>query len=131
MSKSYNNFIALSDSPDEIRKKVAAMFTDPQRIKITDPGHPDTCNVYAYYKLFAPQLYEEVYEQCKNAEIGCVQDKQRLAECIVEFLKPFQEKRKKFAQDRNYLDKVLKEGAEKARAVASSTLEEVKKAIGI
>jgi tryptophanyl-tRNA synthetase len=131
MSKSYNNFIALSDSPDEIRKKVSGMFTDPERIKITDPGHPDVCNVYAYYKLFAPQLESQVHEECKSAKIGCVQDKQRLAECIIEFLKPFQERRKQFSEDKEFLNRVLKEGAEKAREVARSTLKEVKEAIGI
>lgn len=131
MSKSYNNFIALSDSPEEIRRKVAGMFTDPERIKITDPGHPDTCNVYSYYKLFAPQLENQVYEECKSAKIGCVQDKQRLAECIIEFLKPFQERRKQFSEDKEFLNRVLKEGAEKAREVAMSTLKEVREAIGI
>ncbi len=131
MSKSYNNFIALSDPPDVIQKKVAGMFTDPQRIRITDPGHPETCNVYAYYKLFAPHLQQEVYNQCKSASIGCVQDKMRLAECIIEFLKPFHERRKKLAEDREFLNKVLQQGAQKAREVASSTLKEVKQAIGI
>lgn len=131
MSKSYGNFIALGDNAETIRSKVKSMFTDPERIKLSDPGRPEVCNVYSYYKTFAPEISEEVYRECTQAEIGCVQDKERLAELLIQFLKPFQEKRKQIASERKYLEKILKEGSQKARRVASSTMREVKELIGI
>jgi tryptophanyl-tRNA synthetase len=131
MSKSYGNYIALSDDPDTIRQKVKSMFTDPERIKITDPGRPWVCNVYTYYEVFAPDKKDQVYKECTEAKIGCVKDKERLAEALIEYLKPFQEKRKKLESDRAYLEKVLKEGAQKEKEIASQTLKEVKQAIGL
>lgn len=131
MSKSYNNFIMLSDTPDEIRRKVKAMFTDPKRIKLSQPGRPGVCNVYSYYQTFEPQLQELVYKECTQAKIGCVQDKERLAECLIKYLNPFQEKRTKIALDKEYLEHVLKQGSEKAKEVASQTISEVRQIIGI
>ena len=131
MSKSYGNAVNLSDSPEEVKKKIKAMITDPQRIKKDDPGHPDICNVYSYYKFFFPELAAGIPEECKSAEIGCVEDKAKLADCIVELLRPIQERRKKILSDRVGLEAVLKKGAEKARAVARETMGEVRKAVGI
>ncbi|MFA5165642.1 MAG: tryptophan--tRNA ligase, partial [Candidatus Omnitrophota bacterium] len=131
MSKSYGNAVNLSDSPEEVKKKIKAMITDPQRIKKDDPGHPDICNVYSYYKFFFPELAVSIPEECKSAKIGCVADKAKLADCIVELLRPIQERRKKILSDKAGLEAVLKKGAEKARAVASETMGEVRKAVGI
>ena len=70
MSKSYQNAINLSDSEEDVCKKVGQMFTDPERIRLSDPGHPQKCNVYSYYKVFAPQMPEEsfclVYRSAKG-----------------------------------------------------------------
>ncbi len=131
MSKSYGNAVNLSDSPEEVKKKIKAMITDPQRIKKDDPGHPDICNVYSYYKFFFPELAVSIPEECKSAKIGCVEDKAKLADCITELLRPIQERRKKILGDKAGLEAVLKKGAEKARAVASETMGEVRKAVGI
>ncbi|MDP2927792.1 MAG: tryptophan--tRNA ligase [Candidatus Omnitrophota bacterium] len=75
MSKSYNNYIALSDAPEVIRKKVQSMFTDPERIHVTDRGHPDKCNVSSYYAAFFPVLKNQVCERCTKAMIGCTECK--------------------------------------------------------
>ncbi|MDP8233873.1 MAG: tryptophan--tRNA ligase [Candidatus Saelkia tenebricola] len=131
MSKSYDNFIALSDTPDVIREKIKSMFTDPQRIKRTDPGRPEVCNVYKYYQVFAPKMKDDVYKECKGADIGCVQDKERFAEFLIELLKPHQQRRRDLEKNKDYLEEVLRKGAEKAREVAFETFSEVKKAIGI
>ena len=131
MSKSYNNFIALSDSPDVIRAKVKNMFTDPERIKRTDSGRPEVCNVYKYYEIFAPEIKDNVYQKCIAADIGCVEDKERLAEVLIEILKPHQEKRRSLEKNRDYLKEVLKKGAHKAHNIASQTMAEVREAIGI
>ena len=130
MSKSYGNAIPLSEEPEEIEKKVLSMITDPQRIRRTDPGRPDYCNVHSYYEAFAPEVAPEVARQCENAEVGCVDCKKRLAKILVEYLAGFRERRKRLMEDREKVDTILKQGAEKARAVAVQTLAEVRSALG-
>jgi len=130
MSKSYGNFIGLSDTPDEIRKKVSGMITDPERIRLSDPGHPDICNVFSYWQLFAPERTDDIARQCREAEIGCTQDKKDLAEAIIAYLEPIQKKRAEILEDGTTLDGILKRGAEKARETALSTMAEVREAIG-
>lgn len=131
MSKSYGNTIALSDSPDAIRKKVMSMVTDPARIRKQDPGHPDVCNVHSYYKVFFPDFSETVADECRSAEIGCVENKARLAQYLIEMLKPIQERRKKLLKDKKQFEAILDKGAKKAKAVAQKTLDDVKKAVGL
>lgn len=131
MSKSYDNYIALSDEPDVIRKKVMSMFTDPKRIKLNDKGHPEECNLYSYYKIFKVDMANEVYDYCTNAKVGCTQCKSKLAEVMIEYLKPIREKRKKFLEDKNYVMKILKDGAEKGKEVAAKVVDEVKTCMGM
>jgi len=131
MSKSYDNFIALSDEPDAIRKKVWGMFTDPERIRRTDVGRPEICNVHAYWKLFDPDKAATVAEQCRRAEIGCTDDKRDLAEAIVARLQPIQQKRQEILSDPATLDQMLARGAERARSVARATMQDARTAMGI
>jgi tryptophanyl-tRNA synthetase len=126
MSKSYGNFIALSDKPEIILKKAEMMFTDPQRIKRDIPGRPWLCNVYNYYKIFKPELAEKVWEECTHAERGCKEDKLQLGEILIEFLRPIREKRNKLEKNRKFVESILEEGNRKAREVAQETLREVK-----
>jgi len=98
MSKSYNNFIALADSPDAVEEKTAQMITDPQRIKKADPGHPDICNVFSYFKTFKPEAEKEVEQYCTKAKAGCSECKKRLAAALNELLAPIREKRNKLAK---------------------------------
>jgi tryptophanyl-tRNA synthetase len=129
MSKSYGNAINLSDSGDVVRKKVQSMITDPARIKSTDPGHPEVCNVYSYYEMF-PQAQtaalEAVYEWCSQAKKGCTDCKKIFAEILVEKLKPIQARRQALVQDRGAVERILNEGCERARLVAKKTIQEVK-----
>ncbi|KPK41258.1 MAG: tryptophan--tRNA ligase [Omnitrophica WOR_2 bacterium SM23_29] len=131
MSKSYGNTIALSDSRDVIKEKVMSMVTDPARIKKQDPGHPEVCNVYSYYEVFFSDFSQTLARECKGAKIGCVEDKTRLADYIIEMLRPIQERRKKLLKDEKRLDSILSKGAKRARDVAQRTLNEVKKAVGL
>ena len=131
MSKSFDNYIALSDSPDVICKKVARMITDPARQKKTDPGHPDICNVFSYYNVFGSGLTDKIHKDCTSASIGCTDDKGRLADILIEHLKGIQTKRKKLLQDKAELNKILADGTERARSIASKTLAEVKKLVGL
>lgn len=130
MSKTYGNFIALSDSHKIISEKVMKMFTDPKRIYFKDKGHPAKCNVYDYIKIFAPEKTEELSRSCRDAKIGCTGCKSNLAEILIEKLKPVQEKRKELLKDKGQILDILKHGAEKARGVASKTMKEVRSKIG-
>ena len=125
MSKSYDNFISLSESPEEIRKKTQKMFTDPKRIKMTDPGHPEECNVCHYWDLFAPGEAPKVWEECRTSKRGCTQNKQELAERVVRLTEPFRAAR---SVD---VGRILAEGAVKAGAAAQETMRLVRAALGL
>jgi tryptophanyl-tRNA synthetase len=127
MSKSYNNTIAFSDSPEVVRKKVSGMITDPARIKKDDPGHPDVCSVYAFHKVFSEDVIDAVKSECQNGEIGCVQCKKNLAARMEKFLTPIYEKRQEFVKRPDYIWDVLNEGSKKAMLIAEKTMEEVRK----
>ncbi|OGB89188.1 tryptophan--tRNA ligase [candidate division WOR-1 bacterium RIFCSPHIGHO2_01_FULL_53_15] len=131
MSKSYRNTIAISDTPDAIRKKVGIMVTDPERIKREDIGHPDVCPVYQYYKIFARDRREKAAKECREASRGCVDCKKELAQVLIEYLAPIHAAGRELEQEPKLLDNILKNGAERARAVASATLTQAKKAIGL
>lgn len=131
MSKSYNNFIALSDEPQDIRKKVSSMFTDPARVKVGDPGHPQACNLHGYYELFAPQRALQISELCLRAGIGCTDCKKELAEIIIKHLEPIQERRRQILKEKGRLRDILEEGNKKARASAQKTMAEVRKILNI
>ena len=131
MSKSYGNFIALSDEPEVIAKKVQGMFTDPKRIRRTDPGHPEPCNVHRYYEIFFPQDGRELTAACRNAQMGCTDCKKMLAEKLVQFLAPRQEKRREYLQHKKTLCDILEAGRLRAQEAARKTIEEVRSAIGL
>lgn len=131
MSKSYQNTIAISDAPEVIRKKVASMVTDPARVKRDDPGQPEICPAYAYYKVFAAGQQDVVAMECRAAKRGCVDCKRKLAEIILDYLKPIQQKRRDFEQEPKMLDQILIGGAERARRIAAQTLLEAKQAVGL
>ena len=126
MSKSYQNAVNLSDPGDSVQQKVQSMFTDPRRIKISDPGHPEECNVYSYYKIFSPDMKKEVYDWCSNAKQGCTDCKKVLAGELMKQLQPIQENRQKLLKNKNRIQEILHEGAQKARVIARKTMEEVK-----
>jgi tryptophanyl-tRNA synthetase len=128
MSKSYNNDICIADSPEETTIKLKKMFTDPQKLRQGDPGRPDICPVYDLVRIYNPD-YEQVYRRCKTGELGCVEDKTNLARLLNEVLAPVREKRKKLEVKPDYIEEVLKSGAERARMRAAETMREVKEAM--
>ena len=129
MSKSYGNTINLSESAQPIRATVQKMFTDPSRIKMTDPGHPEVCNVCHYWRLFAPEQAARMWEECRAARRGCVQNKQELSEVLARITEPFRAARARFASAE--IERLLQDGAARARAVARQTIAEVKHAFGL
>ena len=131
MSKSLDNHIDLAATEEETTKRVKSMVTDPQRARRTDPGRPWVCNVYALHKLFNPELLDDVYEKCTTAAIGCVEDKQQLADGINRFLAPFRERRRELAERPDAVREVLAHGAERATAVARHTIAEVYERMGL
>jgi len=132
MSKSYNNAIFLSDSPDEITAKVAKMLTDIQRARKSDPGNPDVCNVFEFHKLYSDgQTIERINRECRNAEIGCVECKQIMAQNLTKALEPLREKREYYEAHPGLVDDIIANGCEKARRVAKQTMAEVRGAIKI
>lgn len=130
MGKSLGNAIYLSDSEDEVNRKVMSAVTDPKRIKKDDLGNPDVCMVYYYHKLFSGEEdCQKCCEECKKGQRGCVACKRELAKNINEFLDPIREKRKYYEERPELVDKILKDGTERARKTAKETLRKVKEAM--
>jgi tryptophanyl-tRNA synthetase len=131
MSKSSGNTIAISDPPDVIRKKVSTMITDPARVKKEDKGHPEVCSVYAFYKVFAKDRTDTVAAECREARRGCVACKKELAAVLVDYMAPIHKRRQEIEKQPEQLDKILEQGAERARKIAVPTLRQAKQAMGL
>ena len=131
MSKSLDNHIELAATPEATEKRIMEMVTDPQRIRRSDPGDPDVCNVFTLHKVFsAPDEVDRVNQDCRTAEIGCVDCKKILAQNLNKHLEPFREKRAELEKDPDYVKDILLDGARQARVLAGETMAEVRKAIG-
>jgi tryptophanyl-tRNA synthetase len=130
MSKSYGNAIFLSDSAETVAAKVATMVTDPQRMRKTDPGNPDICNVYDFHKLYSPaEVAEEMNRRCRSADVGCVQCKKLMAGHLNAFLDPIRERRRYYQERPDLVRQIIDAGTDKARATARRTMEEVRAAV--
>ena len=126
MSKSYDNQIEMSASPEGIAKRVMAAVTDPARKYRSDPGHPEICNVFRLHNFFTPARVEEIGVECRGARIGCVDCKKILSESISLNLEAFREKRASLASRPDYVKQVLADGANRAEAIAEETMREVR-----
>ena len=132
MSKSENNHIELALTPAETVQVVRGMVTDPARVRRTDAGNPDVCNVFALHKTFsAPEAVQEINAGCRSAAIGCVDCKQRLADSMNNGLAGLRERRAALAVRPDDVWDVLRDGAQRARALAAATMDEVRAAIGL
>ncbi len=129
MSKNYGNFIALSDQPKVILAKVSQMITDPQRIRRSDPGRPEICNVFSYHTVFNKEGVGEVRNWCKGATLGCTECKKRLGEIIIETLRPLRQERDKLLNDTAEIEKILQQGNKKADSIAAQTLRDAKRLV--
>ncbi len=132
MSKSYNNAIYLSDSPDNIASKVASMITDPQRARKNDPGNPELCNVFEFHKLYSEtEIVDKINNECRIARIGCVDCKKIMAGNLITALEPIHEKRNYYNARPELVDDIILTGSNKAREIAKQTMAEVRAAIKI
>ncbi|EHI97958.1 tryptophanyl-tRNA synthetase [Clostridium sp. DL-VIII] len=133
MSKSIGNCIYLSDDADTIKKKVMSMYTDPNHIRVEDPGQIEGNTVFTYLDVFATdkKAVEEMKEHYKRGGLGDVKVKKYLNEVLQAELEPIRNRRLEFEKDIDAVYKMLKDGSDKARAVAANTLKDVRQAIGI
>jgi tryptophanyl-tRNA synthetase len=131
MSKSLGNTIELADSPDTINKKMKSAFTDPQRKRRDDPGTPEVCLVYTYWKKFSPENAAEIHEGCTSASLGCVDCKRRAGEAIAKYLAPLREKRSALEARPDTVAEIVAEGDKKARLRAVETMEIVREKMHI
>ena len=132
MSKSYDNSIYIADRDETLKTKVGAMFTDPQRMRKTDPGRPELCNVFTYHQLYSSsQDVEIICMECKRAGIGCTDCKKRLAERILDAMKDIHERRDHYMNHVDEVHSIIEDGNARATKIARQTMEEVRDALKI
>ena len=132
MSKSLNNHIEIAATPEETLQRVMQMVTDPQRIRRSDPGRPEICNVFSLHQIFSTSEEVAMIDvECRRAGIGCVDCKKLLARNMNASLAPFRDRRHELAKDPDRVLEVLHDGARRAKTIASQTMREVKEAVGL
>jgi tryptophanyl-tRNA synthetase len=130
MGKSLNNHIELAAEPRATEQRVMQMVTDPARVKRTDPGNPDVCNVYSMHKIFsAADETAMVNRDCRTAALGCVDCKKLFAKNLNAHLEPFRARRAELEHKAGYVQEVLEDGARRARVIAEQTMREVRQAV--
>jgi tryptophanyl-tRNA synthetase len=131
MSKSYDNAILLADTDETTIAKVKTMFTDPEKIRKSDPGHPETCPVFFFHRVFNGAAADGIALRCRTGQLGCVEDKADMARHLNAALEPIRERRRALAATPKLVEEILTEGTRRARAVAAETLAAVKSAMGL
>ncbi|MBK9928146.1 MAG: tryptophan--tRNA ligase [Anaerolineales bacterium] len=130
MGKSLNNHIELASTAEETAARVKDMVTDPARLRRTDPGNPDICNVFSMHKIFSPaEEVDMINKECRVAGIGCVDCKKRFAANLNKNLEPFRAKRSELASKPDYVNDILNDGGKRARVIAQQTMVEVREAM--
>lgn len=132
MSKSYDNSIYISDRGKGLQTKISSMFTDPQRMRKSDPGNPEICNVFTFHGLYSKEeTVKEIDAGCRKATIGCTDCKKMLALRIAEELTPIHERMDYYTNHMDEIIGIIAEGNGKAAQIARQTLEEVRAAVKI
>lgn len=131
MSKSIGNTILLSDTPDVIKKKVRTAITDPAKIRMGDPGHPEICTIFTYHQKFNPTELPAIERDCRSGVLGCVDCKNNLANKLSDHLEPIREKRLEIEKNKSIIRDVIISGNEKAKSEAKITMERVRDAMKI
>ncbi len=132
MSKSYNNVIALRETPDNVSKKIRTMPTDPARMRRTDAGDPNKCPVWQFHQLYSGEDARKwVVEGCTTAGIGCIECKQPVIDAVLAELAPIQERARRYEEDPTLVRSIVADGCEKARKLASETMRDVRESMGL
>ncbi len=129
MGKSLGNAIYLSDSAEEVTRKVKTAVTDPARIKASDPGHPEVCVVNKYHQTFTANEYDDICDMCRKGAIGCVACKKKLTESLNNLLDPFRERRAYYEAHRDEVRDIINTGTAKACEIGNETVRKVKDAM--
>ncbi len=129
MSKSLGNHILMSDEPDQIAATVREAITDPQKVYLKDPGHPEVCNVYAWHQIFNEEGEPTVASECRAGSRGCVACKKEAAAAIADHFASFRQERRRLEADRAGVMRIITEGTRRARAFASETMRQVREAM--
>jgi tryptophanyl-tRNA synthetase len=132
MSKSLDNYLSVLAEPDEAWAKLRTAATDPARVRRSDPGTPEICNIFTMHRAFSPAADVEWSAQgCRTAGIGCVDCKKRLCENMARELAPVREKYRELAADPGRVRSIMADGAARCRAIAQRTMDEVREKVGI
>ena len=132
MSKSYGNTIGLREAPDEVDQKIRKMQTDPQRVRLSDPGDPEKCPVWKLHEVYSDDSTKNwVREGCTSAGIGCLDCKKPLIDQVLEEQKPIHERARQYEESPELVKSIISEGSERARDAAKATLDEVRKVMGL
>lgn len=131
MGKSLGNAIYLSDTVEDVNKKVKSAVTDKNRISVKDKGNPEICTISKYHKAFNHEEYGNICEMCKNASIGCVACKNDLSKKINQLLEPFRERRAYYEENVKEVRDIILTGSQKANIIGNETVDVVKKAMSI
>jgi tryptophanyl-tRNA synthetase len=132
MSKSYNNTISLREDRDSVVKKMRTMPTDPARVRRTDPGEPARCPVWAFHQVYSSDSVQQwVQDGCRSAGIGCLECKQPVIDRVLDEQAPMRERARPYQEDPSLLRSIVADGNEKARALASETMRDVREAMGL
>lgn len=132
MSKSYDNSIYISDRGKLLQEKISSMFTDPKRMRKSDPGNPEICNVFTFHGLYSlSEAVKEIDVGCRKASIGCTDCKKMLARRIAEAMQPIHERMDYYVNHLDEINSIIEEGKKKATKIARQTMDEVRAAINI
>jgi tryptophanyl-tRNA synthetase len=132
MSKSYGNTISLREDPENVKKKIRTMPTDPARVKRTDAGDPEKCPVWQLHLVYSDEKTKQwANEGCRTAGIGCLECKQPVIEAMLAEQGPMRERAQKYLDDPTLVRAIVADGCEKARRLAQETMREVREAMGL
>ena len=132
MSKSYGNAIQMREDKDAVVEKIRTMTTDPARVRRTDPGNPDLCPVFQLHEVYSDDKTRDwIREGCTSAGIGCLDCKKPLIDEVLEEQQPFRERAQQYEENPDLVKSIVAEGCEKARAIARTTMDEVRSAMGL
>jgi tryptophanyl-tRNA synthetase len=132
MSKSRGNTIGMLEAPDSIAARVRTAVTDPQRVRRSDPGRPEVCNVYALHRFFTPASeLEAIGQGCRSAALGCVECKRMLGEAVARHFEPMRERAELYRANPDRVYEILGDGAARCRRLAQETLREVRERMGL
>jgi tryptophanyl-tRNA synthetase len=131
MSKSLDNAIDVRDDEDAIRRKVRSFVTDPQKVRLGDPGRPEICPIFSLHALFSRDIYDWTEENCRTGALGCVECKGNLADRIVTYYGPFRERRDALDETPELAETILARGEAKVRPVVEETMKAVRSAMSL